>query len=397
MVSEFDTDDAAGLDVHAARRHRPRMPGSPAVGRVRRAGLERAASGVPRLACRSADIATCWSRLDVPDTDPAGARRADQAWRRLPGPGAGTRDLARTRSRLPAGRSPSSMREAPRRRVDCRGAETDMRRAFTEQTPARDVIREALDDLGVQGDDIEPFLFATALALPGWTGMFARLERHPEEHPGRSAGVPGGVPGRATAARARAPYRARAAAQASTPDGLSCERWRRRCQRAPPVLDAVAAVGPRHEGRRGRPIALRRSMTPPWQRLWTECAAFQRCSTGANSSRMPTSAPTGARFSTPWRRGGPCRSRRPRERPRAQFVFCIDEREESIRRAHRGAAPGLHHLWGRGILRRGHRLSGPLRPRAGGALPGGRDSGARGARTAGLHRAGLARASSSLT
>ena len=49
---------------------------------------------------------------------------------------------------------------------------------------ARNVILEALHDIGVEGDDIQPYLFATALALPGWTGMFARLERHPEDHPG---------------------------------------------------------------------------------------------------------------------------------------------------------------------------------------------------------------------
>ena len=35
----------------------------------------------------------------------------------------------------------------------------------------------------MRGDEVEPFLYHTALALPGWAGMFSRLERHPEDHP----------------------------------------------------------------------------------------------------------------------------------------------------------------------------------------------------------------------
>ena len=52
------------------------------------------------------------------------------------------------------------------------------------QTGPLAVITASLQALGVHGDDVEPFLYHTALALPGWAGMFSRLERHPEDHPG---------------------------------------------------------------------------------------------------------------------------------------------------------------------------------------------------------------------
>ncbi|MEQ1694084.1 MAG: putative inorganic carbon transporter subunit DabA, partial [Gemmatimonas sp.] len=69
---------------------------------------------------------------------------------------------------------------APR---DCRGAEASMRAVCERETSAEDVIRDSLEALGVRGESVEPFLLATALALPGWGGMFSRLERHPEDNP----------------------------------------------------------------------------------------------------------------------------------------------------------------------------------------------------------------------
>ena len=69
--------------------------------------------------------------------------------------------------------------------VDCRGAETATCAARSRSRRRRAASSgRRWTTSAWSGDDIEPFLFATALALPGWTGMFARLERHPEEHPG---------------------------------------------------------------------------------------------------------------------------------------------------------------------------------------------------------------------
>jgi uncharacterized protein len=63
----------------------------------------------------------------------------------------------------------------------CRGVRGDMQQVLAHRRPAIDVVTDALHALGVHGDAVENYLLATALALPGWTGMFARLERHPEE------------------------------------------------------------------------------------------------------------------------------------------------------------------------------------------------------------------------
>ena len=68
--------------------------------------------------------------------------------------------------------------------VDCRGAEIDMRRGLHGADAGPADHRADAARARRPGDDIEPYLLATALALPGWTGMFARLERHPEEHAG---------------------------------------------------------------------------------------------------------------------------------------------------------------------------------------------------------------------
>lgn len=69
----------------------------------------------------------------------------------------------------------------------CRGARGDMLRIVASGLSAREVIDDCLGALGVEGDEVEPVLLACALALPGWTGMFSRLERHPEEHEGTGA------------------------------------------------------------------------------------------------------------------------------------------------------------------------------------------------------------------
>ncbi|NTX50570.1 DUF2309 domain-containing protein [Myxococcus sp. CA039A] len=46
-----------------------------------------------------------------------------------------------------------------------------------------DAVLEALDALGVPDADWEPYLVRVLLALPGWAGMFHRLEHHPGDRP----------------------------------------------------------------------------------------------------------------------------------------------------------------------------------------------------------------------
>ncbi len=78
-------------------------------------------------------------------------------------------------------------------------------------------------------------------------------------------------------------------------------------------------------------------------------------------------------------------------RPAARAVRVLHRRARGIDSPRgRGAAPRLPHLRRGRVLRRGHRLPGPLRPRARRALPGRGHARARGLRAAGLHRARVA-------
>ena len=312
------------------------MPGSAPVGRVCRQGLERGRTRNPVVRVRSSDIATLWLRLDLPDTDPsvhgelirlsAGYLDQGQAHATLPGRHQG---FLRAVTELYA-RGAS----AP---VDCRGAETAMRRAFTEQMPARDVILEALHDLGVEGDDIQPYLFATALALPGWTGMFARLERHPEDHPG---GPPSSL---AEFLAVRLLLERAAVSRACRRAGVEV-RWTGLRGLGPavpgrsPVLDASLLWG----------LATKAGWLPDrvaslddaaLSNLWAECADFSDVhrrqlfqDAYERTYRHTILDALAARRALPVETST--------ERPRAQFVFCIDEREESIRRAIEEQHPG---------------------------------------------------------
>ncbi|MEZ4389714.1 MAG: putative inorganic carbon transporter subunit DabA [Polyangiales bacterium] len=61
------------------------------------------------------------------------------------------------------------------------------RLARVEAVGALEATCEMLDELGVAPEDRETFIARTLLQLPGWHGMVARLERHPEDRP---AGAP---------------------------------------------------------------------------------------------------------------------------------------------------------------------------------------------------------------
>lgn len=220
----------------------------------------------------------------------------------------------------------------------CRGVEADMARVAVGALDARAAVDASLAALGVECDAIEPWLLATALALPGWAGMFARLERHPEDHPG-------GPPARlleflAVRLLLERHAVARAAAAAGVPHGWSA--LTALAAATTPVPTPVAASRLWH-------LSLAAGWTPAQvtaltaaelAALWTACAActdtarrrtfldayertYRRTVLDAVAVRraMPPSAPPG--------------------RARAQFVFCIDEREESIRRALEEQDPGF--------------------------------------------------------
>jgi hypothetical protein len=216
---------------------------------------------------------------------------------------------------------------APR---DCRGAESDMRRIHAVGASARSVIDENLAALGVDEEDREAYLFATALALPGWAGMFSRLEGHPDDHPG---GPPATL---IDFLAVRLVLERHAVANACRAARLD-PRWNVLRETAltpvprPPLLDASVLWA---LGRRAgwSPAEIRALDDHTLDRLWhacAECADLVRRRVCQNAfertyRRMVLDALAARRELPPHAVDG---------RPRAQFVFCIDEREESMRRA----------------------------------------------------------------
>lgn len=225
----------------------------------------------------------------------------------------------------------------------CRGAEADLAAALERGATPEVVVREALAALGVEGDDVEPFVLATLLALPGWGGMFSRLERFPQERP---HGPPVAL---LELLAVRLVLERRALERACAARGLPVA-WRELKARAPappprdPLLDAflLARVVPAlpTEGPEARADLLR---------VLAEVEAF-----GPLRRRALLQEAYERRYRRQILDGLAARRRaglRPVQgRPAAQFVFCIDEREESIHRALDEQGPHLETLSAAGFF-----------------------------------------------
>ena len=212
----------------------------------------------------------------------------------------------------------------------CRGAEDDFRRIAIERTPAKIVIAAALDALGVPEDERKEYVIATALALPGWAGMFSRLERNPAEN-------------RAHCPISLAEFIAvrmvfdRHAAERSACEALLPTSWKLLPKQIPlpePIATASSAFLlwnlARVAGARPQQVCEMNdeSLATLWHetsifhsgargQVWLEAyeSRYRRAILGAVANRRRMDLPTLV------------------QRARAQFIFCIDEREESIRRA----------------------------------------------------------------
>ena len=212
----------------------------------------------------------------------------------------------------------------------CRGAEDDFRRIAIERPSAKAVITAALDALGVPADEHTEYVIATALALPGWAGMFARLERNPADN-------------RVDCPVSLVEFLAvrmvldRHAVERSASEALLPTSWiLLRDRIAPPLAAAPASSAfllwglARAAG--AQPEQVRSLGDQALATLWSEVTDFGDDERG----RVWLEA-----YESHYRRAvlGAVAGRRRVElqphakRDRAQFIFCIDEREESIRRA----------------------------------------------------------------
>jgi uncharacterized protein YbcC (UPF0753/DUF2309 family) len=328
MAADFDTDDAAGLEFTLRAGIAPECA-SPELWQACVARVSRGPRPTPSEVARPRRHRDALVAFDGTDTDPAvhgelirlsaGYLDQGQAHATLPGRQQGF--LAAVVGLYARGAA------AP---VDCRGVEKEMRRVAEGRLGWREVIAAALLDLGVAGDAIEPYLFATALALPGWTGMFSRLECHPDEHPGLA---PASL---AEFIAVRLLFEQAAVTRACASAGLD-RNWAvlRKLAPAPAprpqVLDASLLWG----------LASAAGLTPAavsglgdaqLEGVWREWSAF-----GDVPRRMVFQEAYERTYrntildALAARRALPVQEEA--ERPLGQFVFCIDEREESIRRA----------------------------------------------------------------
>lgn len=226
----------------------------------------------------------------------------------------------------------------------CPGVRDDLRAATTGDVDAMAVIASALEALGVPEDAGEEYLLHTALALPGWAGMFSRLERHPEEHEGE------GAVSLAEFLAVRLLHERRAVERVAARHDLPL-RWpglraaAERPMARDALLDAWLLAGiARHVAL--APAALEALSNEALAALWQEVGACTRVRRQqvwqeAYEGRYRRQVLDGLGAL----RAVAARHPPPVARPEAQFVFCIDEREESTRRAIE-EQPGHHETFG---------------------------------------------------
>ncbi len=212
----------------------------------------------------------------------------------------------------------------------CRGVANDLREVAANKLTAHAVIEQTLEDLGVKEGDKESYILATALALPGWAGMFSRLERHPEEqHAHAPAKLEDFI-------AVRLLFDSRAIRNLCDHASLPID-WSELVKHTPqaterdPMLDALLLWGITANANI-ETAAIAAISDEQLQQLWNECCtfpdvrrrkvwqeAYERQYRRQTLDALAVRRSHGLHTFT--------------KRRLAQIVFCIDEREESIRRA----------------------------------------------------------------
>ncbi|HJZ90404.1 MAG TPA: DUF2309 domain-containing protein [Gemmataceae bacterium] len=207
---------------------------------------------------------------------------------------------------------------------------------------ALESVRESLTLLGVGEVLWEPFLSATLLALRGWAGMTRFLEERPDRaiHPVREGSLTEFLAVRLILDRLSLAHAARETIGFTGPLAGLRDELRRRLRPAPPPAREQRAFQVFHLAQvlGWGPGRLCRLTSAQWRDLLTEIDRFS----GLERRRVFQLA-FEHRFYTQALDAVALHARRPwaeLRAPRFQALFCIDEREESIRRHLEEVAPG---------------------------------------------------------
>jgi uncharacterized protein len=212
----------------------------------------------------------------------------------------------------------------------CPGVAADLRAVLAAGQTATGVIQASLRALDVQATDVDDYLLAVALVLPGWAGMFARLEQHPTESHGSPTTLRDYLAVRLLLERRAVE---RVAQEVGAPIGWCALRSRTPVDGgARPTVDAVLLAriaAAAHVS----PDGLGALSVDSVRAVWAEIAAFPavwRRQVWLDAYERTYRCMI---LDALWAHRPRALGRTTPARPTAQFVFCIDEREESLRRA----------------------------------------------------------------
>ncbi|MGE3849712.1 MAG: putative inorganic carbon transporter subunit DabA, partial [Gammaproteobacteria bacterium] len=209
------------------------------------------------------------------------------------------------------------------------GVASDFARIAALGLSARAVIEDVLLALDVAGEAVVPWLLGSVTALAGWAGMFARFESHPEDADGVPATLIDYLAVRLVFERRAIE---RECGERRLPVGLAAMRARLRSPEAAAVEQAALRLWALSAAAGMSAADIAALDDDELARLWQESgdfpelarrAVWQEAYEGWYRRRILDAL--AAR-----RAAGPIA---PRGRAAAQFMFCIDEREESLRRA----------------------------------------------------------------